>query len=188
MILKGISGIGLDLSGAECEIEQGKRFDLAGTGDINAFTRCGIWYLKAKGGKIKITLPKGAELSAFRLRLAGSHVRSCPFRAMDTELRMADSVCIFEGIYARSLYAELGKGRAELNVRELKSASFNCGMGRMDISFFMDREDCSLRTQRGIGSITVDGAPLPRSSSEGDGSSEVFIKCGLGAVNAVFKG
>lgn len=189
MILNGIAGLDFELADSFCVIKKGQKFDISGTGDINTFTRCGIWYLKAEKARISITLPQNSELSLIRIRLVGSQLHSCDFRAIDTELRMSDSVCACDGVCSRSLYAELGEGSAELNVPWFKSSSFNCGSGKMSIKFGLHKQDCSLRTQRGIGCITVDGVQLPRSwSSDVNGRAEVFIKCGLGSVNAVFSG
>lgn len=189
MILKDISGIDFELDGACCDIVYGVRFDINGAGEINTYTRCGIWYLKAKGGKFRITIPNDTVFSAVNIRAKGTQLHSCGFCALNTDLRMSDSLCFYDGIDSRSLYAELGEGRMEIRVNGFTSSSFNCGRGEMSIDFCSSRKDCYVKTVRGTGSILIDGEKLPRSYvSDVRNGAEIYIKCGLGTVNALFSG
>lgn len=189
MILKDISGIDFELDGTCCDIVHGARLDVNGTCEINTYTRCGIWYLKARGGKLRITIPKEAVFSAVNIRAKGAQLNACDFCAINTDLRMSGSLCVFDGIDSRSLYAELGYGRMDIKVMGFKSSSFNCGRGEMSIDFCSSKKDCSIKTVRGIGSILIEGEKLPRSyKSEVRGGAEIYIKCGLGTVNALFSG
>ncbi len=81
---------------------------------------------------------------------------------------------------------ELGIGEVNITAKLLDKTSIESGIGSVNIKLIGEQDDYKITTDKGIGSISVDGKSLSNDSSYGEGSNKISIKGGIGSINVDF--
>ena len=84
---------------------------------------------------------------------------------------------------------ELGMGVGQLNLTSALTGEcqLELGIGESNITLIGSREAYELDIEKGIGEIRVDGKVVSDYGSSGNGTAEVKIQGGIGAINVEFK-
>ena len=84
---------------------------------------------------------------------------------------------------------ELGMGVGQLNLTSALTGEcqLELGIGESNITLIGSREVYELDIEKGIGEIRVDGKVVSDYGSSGNGTAEVKIQGGIGAINVEFK-
>ena len=86
-----------------------------------------------------------------------------------------------------NLDLEMGVGQLNLASVLIGDCQLDSGVGEMNVTLLGNKEDYKLKLEKGIGSISVDGQGVSNNGSIGNGTNEVEINGGIGAINVKFK-
>lgn len=82
---------------------------------------------------------------------------------------------------------DMGVGQVNLTSALTGDCDLDAGVGEFNITLIGIQDDYTLKIEKGIGNITVDGKKVSNSERFGSGASEVEINGGIGAINVNFK-
>lgn len=204
LVTKGVSGMNDDYSKVTCidmelrngyfSIRNGDSFKLENDNiPILSYVEKGIWHIvsdpdpNAKG-YFTLYLPHGFMPYKLRVKGFNSTIKIGSVNAVDVEIENNNSDISIGCMKLRNIYINVGKGRMYAELTPELSTYVNCGFGEVKLIMTGDKENYRIRSQRGGGSVTLDGVSLER---EWDNSvcsdNELVIKCGLGKVDIDFK-
>ena len=81
----------------------------------------------------------------------------------------------------------MGVGQLNLTAALTGNCSLDSGVGEMNVTLLGNKEDYKLDLEKGIGNISVDGDNISGNGNIGNGTNEVEIHGGIGAINVKFK-
>lgn len=84
------------------------------------------------------------------------------------------------------LKLDAGVGKVEIEGDIKGSSKIECGIGEVALKLNAPREAYKIRVEKGIGSIRIDGEVQENNVAYGNGSNELKIEGGIGAVNVEF--
>ena len=87
----------------------------------------------------------------------------------------------------KDLDLEMGVGQLNLTSALTGDCQMDLGVGESNITLLGSKEDYKLDLEKGLGNITVDGKTVSDYGSSGNGTNEVEINGGIGAINVEFK-
>ena len=99
----------------------------------------------------------------------------------------AGKITIADGTL-HNLDLEMGVGQLNLTAALTGDCNLDSGIGEMNITLLGNKDDYKLVLEKGIGNISVDGDSISGNSNIGNGTNEVEIHGGIGAINVKFKG
>ena len=82
----------------------------------------------------------------------------------------------------KNLDLEMGLGQLNLTSALTGDCNLDSGVGEMNVTLLGSKDDYELDIEKGIGNITVDGKNVTDFGSSGNGSNEVDIHGGVGAI------
>ena len=82
---------------------------------------------------------------------------------------------------------EMGIGELTLKSALTGSCQLDMGVGKSDITLIGSKDDYKIDIDKGLGSISVDGAKISDFGSSGNGTNQVKINGGIGAIDIEFK-
>ena len=86
----------------------------------------------------------------------------------------------------KNLDLEMGLGQLNLTSALTGDCNLDSGVGEMNVTLLGSKDDYELDIEKGIGNITVDGKNVTDFGSSGNGTNEVDIHGGVGAINVRF--
>lgn len=181
-----ISCIEITLSDGVFSISRGVVPSING-GKVCSFSRCGVMYISVFGNAT-VVIPEDNDFFRFKLLAKRSTVNLCGINAVDVSLYIKESNLRTGIIKSDRLYADVGKGSALIKADTESSAVYICGMGEMRAVLGGNESDYKIKTERGIGSITVSDKERPRCMTSGNGKCELFARCGMGKIVFDFHG
>ena len=98
----------------------------------------------------------------------------------------AGKITIADGTL-HNLDLEMGVGQLNLTAALTGDCSLDSGVGEMNVTLLGNKDDYKLELEKGIGNISVDGDNVSGNSNIGNGTNEVEIHGGIGAINVKFK-
>ena len=186
-----VSCLDFILKNGSFEIRRGSVLgtEFPGAEEFINFVRCGVLYIRACGGTGNvIVLPREFEAAAVNIKTEDAYVKLCSLDALDVSLKISGGMFRSGVIKARSIYADLGRGTANITAKPELSSFFECGMGDMHVRFLGNREDHRIRSEHGVGELFIDGEKTGRKAINGIGSKEIFARCGMGVLRLDFAG
>ena len=97
----------------------------------------------------------------------------------------AGSITISGGMLC-NLDLEMGMGQVNLTSALKGECELQSGLGEANIRLLGSRDDYSVRIEKGIGSIFVDGENITDGKIFGNGENRVAVEGGIGAINLEF--
>ena len=88
-----------------------------------------------------------------------------------------------ENLQAKNLEMALGIGETRVVNLEVEDAKISTGIGEVSVSLKSKAEDYTIKTEKGIGDIILNGKSIPDHSTNGNGPKKVEIDGGIGAIN-----
>lgn len=85
----------------------------------------------------------------------------------------------------RNLDLDMGIGEFNLNTKLLGNNNIEQGMGKLVIRLTDSMQNYTIKTVKGMGSITIDGEEAKNNSTYGNGQNVVNIEGGMGAIEIV---
>lgn len=86
-----------------------------------------------------------------------------------------------------NLDLDMGVGQLNLTAALSGECQMELGVGESNITLLGSRADYALDIEKGIGEVRVDGKPVSDFGSSGNGTAEVEIHGGIGAIYVEFK-
>ena len=86
-----------------------------------------------------------------------------------------------------NLDLDMGVGQLNLTAALSGECQLELGVGESNITLLGSRADYALDIEKGIGEVRVDGKPVSDFGSSGNGTAEVEIHGGIGAIYVEFK-
>lgn len=154
-------------------------------------------------GLTTIYLPKNTHFERARLEVgAGALTIATDLNADRATLDFGAGRAVIEGLYisnqakinasaglleihngkVNDLDLEMGAGKAAVNLRLVGDSHIQTGAGKLELGLVGSKSDYSVLVNKGIGSVTLDGADLKDHEQYGSGTSQVKIESGVGAV------
>lgn len=88
-----------------------------------------------------------------------------------------------ESLRAKELEMALGIGETNIVSLEVENAKISTGIGEVSVGLKSKAEAYTIKTEKGIGDISLNGKSIPDHSVRGDGERKVEIDGGIGAIN-----
>lgn len=85
----------------------------------------------------------------------------------------------------RNLDLDMGIGEFNLNTKLLGNNNIEQGMGKLTIRLTDNMQNYTIKTVKGMGSITIDGEEAQNNATYGNGQNIVNIEGGMGAIEIV---
>ncbi len=94
----------------------------------------------------------------------------------------------FEGCSLHNLDFEIGVGEVHYEGNVTGNTKFECGIGEFKLDLSGKREDYTLRLEKGMGSIRLDGETIGNAQTLGEGTHRLTIQGGIGDIDIKFAG
>ena len=160
-----------------------------------------------KGAVLTIYVPAGTVFDSITLETGAGRVNAGELLAetVDIELGAGDAwidtlvaskSADLEGGAGRitisggalhDLDLDMGVGQLNLTAALSGECQLELGVGESNITLLGSRADYALDIEKGIGEVRVDGKPVSDFGSSGNGTAEVEIHGGIGAIYVEFK-
>lgn len=88
----------------------------------------------------------------------------------------------------KDLEISMGVGDWELTGKLKGRCELSFGVGDADIHLIGSAEDYSIEANKGVGSVTLDGASMSGNKVYGSGATEIELNCGVGDIDISFVG
>ena len=139
----------------------------------------------AGAGKINIENLKTESL-VFELGAGETQIRSLTV-TKDCEIEGgAGKVSITSGII-NNLKLDMGVGETNLNTILTGKNEINAGIGNLNINLQNGKENYRIKTDKGIGTIKIDGKEISNNELYGNGSHSIDVDGGIGNIKIEFK-
>lgn len=86
-----------------------------------------------------------------------------------------------------NLNLDMGIGEVDLSARLLGKSDINAGVGKLNINLQSNKEDYSIKAEKGIGQIKIDGRDIGDDSVYGSGDNYIKIDGGIGSIEIDFE-
>ena len=86
-----------------------------------------------------------------------------------------------------NLDMDAGVGEVEIEANITGDSEINCGVGEVNITLLGNKDDYSIRTEKGIGSIKINNENQESNSVYGNGSNKIELEGGVGSISVSFK-
>ena len=157
-------------------------------------------------GEITITVPKGIVLEDLSIDTGAGK-----FKINDIQANKFDidhGAGILEITNSKFMKADIDGGAGEINITssilnnldmdagigkiQIESSitgnsEIDCGVGEVDITLLGSKEDYTIRTEKGIGSININGESQSNQSTYGSGINHLKLEGGVGSINISFE-
>ncbi len=85
------------------------------------------------------------------------------------------------------LELDMGVGELDMTARLMGSCSVDCGVGNTKITLLGSSQDYTVRADKGMGSITLDGDKMSGNMNYGNGENLLRISGGVGNIEIAYK-
>lgn len=86
-----------------------------------------------------------------------------------------------------NLDLNMGVGKFSLDASVLGNSDIEQGVGSINLNLIGTKSDYKIYTDKGLGSITIDGKNINNNENFGDGINKINIEGGVGSINIDFK-
>ena len=86
-----------------------------------------------------------------------------------------------------NLDLDMGVGQLNLTAAVLGNSDFDLGVGETNITLLGSEDDYSIKAEKGIGSISINGKTISHFRGTGNGENNIEVSGGIGAINIYFK-
>lgn len=165
-----------------------------------------IFSNSTKNGKIYITVPKDVTLDELSIDTGAGKFIIQDITAKEFDLDHGAGTLELEDVHFYSADIDGGAGKIEiknaiLNDLELDAGAgkvevvanitgnsqINCGVGEVDITLLGNEDNYQITTEKGIGSIKINGITQKNGTIFGNGSNKLEIEGGIGNIDISFK-
>ncbi len=211
-----ITALDIDIGAAELTVATGDSLSVeSDSKDVTVRTENGTliiqeesrWHLfGSRHAAVRLTLPKDAEFASIKLNTGAGRVSVDTLTADDISLNLgAGEVRIgtlnagkrveidsgagqltVGGGEMNDADIDLGVGQAVITARLTGKCKLEYGVGECRLNLIGTRDDYRISLDRGPGSATVDGNSLADGAQYGNGTTEVEIDGGIGALTVRF--
>lgn len=86
-----------------------------------------------------------------------------------------------------NLELDTGAGKVEITANITGNSQINCGVGEVNITLTEKKDNYQIKTEKGIGSIKIDGITQKNNEIYGNGQNKIEIEGGIGNIEVNFK-
>lgn len=167
------------------------------------------WLTNRAGGEWTITLPRDHQFETVNINFAAADMDIEKLSAKTLTLKGgagdatiekltvsesvnltvgAGEIDVVSGDITGTSRIKCGAGEMSLNLTRLAGEmTADCGMGEIDFVLPGAREDYSISTKTGMGSIDVDGESGKRLATDGNTLATLDLTCGMGEIQVDFE-
>ena len=215
-VTSGISNLNIRISAADLSIKEGAAFSVESNlkylkveekGDLLIIEEAKKFHGNYQGAVLTIYVPAGTVFANTNLITGAGRltIDQLSSETLDFELGAGD-VSITSLIATKSADIEGGAGRItisggtlnhldlEMGVGQLNLTSAltgNCqldlGVGETNLTLIGNKDDYKMEIEKGLGSISVDEKKVSDYGNSGNGTRNIEINGGIGAINVEFK-
>ncbi|MGN1303228.1 MAG: DUF4097 family beta strand repeat-containing protein, partial [Clostridia bacterium] len=98
----------------------------------------------------------------------------------------AGKVSILSG-NINELNLDMGVGKFEVTSAITGNSKINAGIGNLELNIQGNKENYTIKADKGIGSIKIDGKEVADDVTYGDGENTIKIDGGIGSINVDFE-
>lgn len=81
----------------------------------------------------------------------------------------------------------MGVGKFEITSVITGNSKINAGIGNLELNIQGNKENYTIKADKGIGSIKIDGKEIADNVTYGDGENTIKIDGGIGKINIEFE-
>lgn len=104
----------------------------------------------------------------------------------NTEIEGGAGEVMIKNAKLYNLDLDVGVGKFTLNASILGSSNIDAGVGELNINLLDHKDNYSIYTEAGIGSIRIDGVNVKNEANYGTGANKIDIDGGVGSININF--
>lgn len=164
-----------------------------------------FWNIK-NDGVITITVKDGVVLNKLEIDHGAGSMDISSIAALNFELEQGAGRVVIDNVSfdktnidggvgeiivtssrLNNLDMDLGVGHASIEANILGKNEIDCGVGAVDINLLNNIDDYTIRVDKGIGSVKIDGVSYKDGSVIGTGVNSLLINGGIGSIDVRFK-
>lgn len=155
-----------------------------------------VLYVPANANFEKVEIETGAgrftvdELVSKEIKLelgAGEVIISSIAAAKKAEIEGGAGKITVDGGTLHNLDLDMGVGKLNLTASVTGNSSFDLGIGETNIVLLGNKDNYTIKAEKGIGNITIEGKSVSNFEGLGDGDNRINISGGIGSINLEFK-
>lgn len=166
-----------------------------------------IWFSNSEEKQVVLYIPESVEFEKIKIITGAGKVEieniitenmSLELGAGETNIQNLDvsKKCDIDGGAGKisilsgeinDLNLNLGVGEANLNSSLTGKCEIDSGIGNLNIALQGNKNDYEIKTDKGLGSIKIDGQEIENNSVYGNGNNIIDIDSGIGNININFK-
>lgn len=165
------------------------------------------WFSKNENQQLVLYMPKNLELEKVKINAGAGEINienlttkklSFELGAGKTEIRSLNvrKECEIEGGAGKisitsgtinDLKLDMGLGEVNLNAILTGESEINAGVGNLNVKLQNGKESYKIKTDKGLGTIKIDGKEISDSEVYGDGENSIKLEGGIGNIKIDFK-
>ena len=215
-VYQEIKSIEIDAIDANIKISSGTEFKVQAQGmDSNFSSKVrgqklkieekSNWFSKSSG-TIFITIPTGITLKKLDIDTGAGKFEIIDIQAREFEMNHGAGILIIENsIFQKSeidggageieifssqfqdLELDAGVGKIEIEAELTGTNKIECGVGELELILLGNKEDYSIHSEKGIGTITIAGEKQKNNITYGTGNQRIELEGGVGSIKVSFK-
>lgn len=215
-VSENITSIDISINAADLVIREGEVFSVeSNLKRLTVKERNGVLSVKESksrgvsynGAALVITLPKGTVLDKAEIESGAGRFSADRLAAKTVDLGLgagaveidlleaserseidggAGKITVSDGSI-NALDLDMGVGQLELNVALTGNCDLDLGVGKTVLNLLGGRDDYSVRVEKGLGSVKIDGKDVSDGEVFGNGANRINVEGGVGSVDISYK-
>lgn len=160
------------------------------------------WLSKKEKNELIIYLPDNISLDTAKIEAGAGTIKADKLTVKEFTLEMGAGIVEIENLNVtkeanieggagtveiisgnmNNLNLDMGIGKAIITTKLTGNNKINAGIGKLEINLTDNKDNYSIRANKGIGSITIDGKEVSNEVEYGSGESKIKIDGGIGNV------
>lgn len=165
------------------------------------------WFSKNNKGDLVVYIPENLEFEKVRINAGAGKIQIENINTKNLYLELGAGETIIEKLNVtdackiesgagkvsilsgniNELNLDMGVGKFEVTSAITGNSKINAGIGNLELNIQDNKENYTIKTDKGIGSIKIDGKEVADDVTYGDGENNIKIDGGIGSINIEFK-
>ena len=165
------------------------------------------WFSRNNKGDLVVYIPENLEFEKVRINAGAGKIQIENINTENLYLELGAGETIIEKLNVtdnckiesgagkvsilsgniNELNLDMGVGKFELTSAITGNGKINAGIGNLELNIKGDKENYTIKADKGIGSIKIDGKEVSDDVTYGDGENNIKIDGGIGSINIEFE-
>ena len=164
------------------------------------------WFSKNNKGDLVVYIPENLEFEKVKINAGAGKIQIENINTENLYLELGAGETIIEKLNVKDdckiesgagkvsilsgkineLNLDMGIGKFEATSDITGNSKINAGIGNLELNIQGNKENYTIKADKGIGSIKIDGKEVADDVTYGDGENTIKIDGGIGAIKIIF--